>query len=209
MSDGKQVESEAAAMEALEAAVAENPEEVARFVARLGLVNDLLDGTAVATAGMDDTMVEELTETAATLGAAADEMATAETAQLGAAVGEHGDELAAGLETVARLEADGTLDALAELADVAALLRAAVDDKMVESLAATGTGLGEVAATAGDEAVAQGLETSLDALGDGVASDPEPVGLLGMVSALRDPEVQAGMGVLLAILRAFGGDAGE
>jgi uncharacterized protein YjgD (DUF1641 family) len=209
MSDAEQLESEAAAMEALEAAVAENPEEVARFVAQLGLVNDLLDGTAVATAGMDDTMVEELTDSAATLGAAADEMATAETAQLGAAVGEHGDDLASGLETVARLEADGTLDALAELADVAALLRAAVDDEMVESLAATGTSIGEVAATAGDQRVAQGLEATLDAIGDGVASDPEPVGAVGLLSALRDPEVQAGMGLHLAILRAFGGDAGE
>ena len=65
----------------LEDLVAEHPEEVARVLERLGLVNDLLDTADLATAAMDDQMVQELSGTATTLAAAADGLATPDAAK--------------------------------------------------------------------------------------------------------------------------------
>ena len=188
----------------LVAAVEDNPEEIARLIQNTGQVNDLLDAAAVATAAMDDGMVQRLAADGSHLGAAADGAATAELAELGESVGENADSLAAGVETVVELQESGTLEDLAEFADILALLSAAMDDEMVTSLASTGSRLGELADTASDDEVAAGLESMLHAVGDATSEDPDPVGLMDLVKALRDPEVRAGMGVALAVLRALG-----
>jgi uncharacterized protein YjgD (DUF1641 family) len=194
----------------LVAAVEDNPEEVARFIQNAGHVNDLLDASAVATAAIDDGMVQRLAEDGSHLGAAADGAATPELAELGESVGENADSLAEGVETVVELQESGTLDDLAAFADILALLSAAMDDEMVTSLTSTGSRLGELADTASDDEVAAGLESMLHAVGDATIEDPEPVGLMGLVTALRDPEVRAGMGVAIALLRALGrGTTGE
>src|SRR6056297_852799 len=101
----------------LEELVADNPEEVARFLEHLGIVNELLDTADLASAAMDDRMVEELAGTATNLGAAADGLATPETARLGEATGENAAELADAIETLARLQRSGTLDDLMAVAD--------------------------------------------------------------------------------------------
>jgi len=189
-------------------AVREHPEDVARLLDRLGLLNGLLDAASVAVAGADDEMVQRLTRTGANLGAVADGMATPEAADLGTAVGDNAAALADGVETVAALQRDGTLDTLAELGDVVALASAALDDEMVTTLAATGSRLGEVADTAADEDTARGIEAMLTAVGDASAETAEPTGALGMVRAMRDPEVKAGMGYLLALARALGRETG-
>jgi len=122
-----------------------------------------------------------------------------------AAVLEDNDaELAEALETLAGLQATGTLDDLAAFADVAALLSAAMDDRMVMELTGTGSRLGEVAQTAADEDVAGGLEDALAAVGDASAAEPERTGLVGLLRAMRDPEVQAGVGFFIALARALG-----
>lgn len=188
----------------LVAAVEDNPEEVARFIQQLGAVNELLDATSVATAALDDEMVQRLARTGTNLGAAADGAATPELAGLGESVGENATELTAGMETIVELQQSGTLDDLAAMADVVSLLTAAMDDEMVTSVAKTGSRLGEVADTAADDDVAAGLESMLHALGDATSDDPKPVGMIGLAKALRDPEIKAGMGVLVALLRALG-----
>jgi len=188
----------------LESLVADNPEEVARLLERLGLVNDLLDAADVATSAMDDEMVQSLAGTGTNLAMAADGMATDETVELGEAVGENADDLAEGVETVAQLQRTGTLDDLLELAELASLASAAMDDEMVMSLASTGTRLGEVADTAADDDVARGLEDVLAALGEASSDEPERVGAIGLVKAVRDPDVQAGLGVVIALARALG-----
>lgn len=188
----------------LESYVADNPEEVARLLERLDVVNDLLDVGAVATAAMDDEMVESLAASGTTLGLAADGMATDGTVQLGEAVGENATDIAEGIETVARLQRTGTLDDLAELAELASLMTAAMDDEMATSVTATGSRLAEVADTAADDDVASGLEDLLNAVGAASTEETAPVGPLGLVGALRDPEVKAGLGVLLSVARALG-----
>jgi uncharacterized protein YjgD (DUF1641 family) len=192
------------ARQALEEAVAENPEEVVAFVERLGLLNELLDTTALATQAMDDEMVMRLAGTSSLLAESADGLATPETARLAASVGENADDLEGALETVLRLERAGTLEELAELADAATLVTSAMDDEMVMRLARTGSSLGEVADTAAEPETARGIQRLLDAVGEAGGEPPEPVGAVGLLGALRDPEVKRGMGFLVALARGLG-----
>jgi uncharacterized protein YjgD (DUF1641 family) len=193
-----------AAREALERAVAEHPEEVLAFVERLGLLNELLDTTSLATAALDDEMVTRLAGTSSLLAESADGLATPGTARLAASVGENAEDLEGALETLVRLERAGTLDELAELADAATLLTAALDDEMVMRLARTGSSLGEVADTAAEPETARGIQRLLGAVGEAGGESPEAVGAVGLVRALRDPEVKRGMGFLLALARGLG-----
>ena len=142
------VDLDGADRDALAAAIEENPEEVARFLERLDAVNDLLDVLDLGMGAMDDEMVESLAQTGGTLAESADGLATRETVQLADAVGANGGELAEAMETVVALQRSGTLDDLAAIADVVALASGALDDEMVETLAARGTALGELADTA-------------------------------------------------------------
>jgi uncharacterized protein YjgD (DUF1641 family) len=190
--------------EALAAAIEENPEAVARFVDRLDAVNDLLDVIDLGMGAMDDEMVESLASTGGTLAESADGLATRETVGLAETVGANGDELAEAMETVVALQRSGTLDDLAAVADVLALASGAVDDEMVETLAARGTALGELADTAAEPETVQGLETMLEAVGDANAEPPEAVGVVGALRATRDPEVRTGLGFLLAVAKALG-----
>ncbi|SER88925.1 DUF1641 domain-containing protein [Natrinema salaciae] len=189
---------------ALEELVAENPEEVAQFIERLGVVNDLLDTADLATAAMDDRMVEELAGTATNLGAAADGLATPDAARLGEATGENAADLADAIETLARLQRSGTLDDLLAMADLVALASNAMDDDMVTDLAATGTKLGEVADTAADDDVARTLESLLEAVGEASAEPTKPLGVRGLVRALRDLDVRRGLGFVFAVARETG-----
>jgi uncharacterized protein YjgD (DUF1641 family) len=188
----------------LERTIAEHPEEVARFLTRLGLVNSLLDTTELVAAGLDDEMVMTLAGTATNLGAAADGAATPELASLGTAVGENATDLAAAVETITELQRSGTLDDLAAAADTISLLSGALDDDMVMHLAATGSRLGEVVDTAAAPETARGIEHLLAAVGEAEAATPQRVGTIGLLRALRDPEVQAGLGYVLALARAMG-----
>ncbi|MFB6106497.1 MAG: DUF1641 domain-containing protein [Halobacteriaceae archaeon] len=191
---------------ALAAAIEENPEEVAQFVGRLGAVNDLLDVLELGLDAMDDEMVTELSGTAGTLAAAGDGLATAETVRLAESVGENGEDLTAALETMVELQRTGTLDDLVELANAASLATSALDDEMVVTLARAGGSLGEVADEAADRDTARGLATLLGAVGDASDpdADPERLGPWGLVKATRDPEVQYGLGYVVAIARALG-----
>jgi len=192
--------------DALEEAIAENPEAVARFVRHLDAVNELLDVVELGADALDDEMVTELSGTAATLAESADGMATEETVRLAESVGQNGGDLAEAMETVVELQRTGTLDDIVALADVVSLGADALDDEMVVTLARTGNRLGEVVDTAADEDTARGIETLLQSLGE--ASDPETppdkVGAWGLMKATRDSEVQVGLGYLVAVARHLG-----
>jgi uncharacterized protein YjgD (DUF1641 family) len=188
----------------LEAAIERNPEAVAEFVERLDAVNELLDVLSLGENALDDGMVRELSATGSTLAESADGIATDETVALAETVGENGDELREALDTVLTLQRSGTLDELAEIAEVGSLATAALDDEMVTSLAGTGAALGEVAQTAADDDARDGVKAMLEGVGAAHRSDPEPVGALGLARSIRDPEVQYGLGYVLAISKAIG-----
>jgi len=188
----------------LEAVVAENPEAVAAFVERLDAVNELLDVLALGESALTDEVVREVAATSSTLAESADGLATDETAALAETVGQHGAELEDALESLLTLQRTGALDELVELAGVASLLTSALDDEMVRSLAGTGSSLGEVAEAAADDDTRDGLETVLSGLGAAEREPPERVGTVGLLKASRDPDVQRGLGYLVAVARAIG-----
>jgi uncharacterized protein YjgD (DUF1641 family) len=188
----------------LEEAIAENPEAVAEFVRRLDSVNELLGVLELGESAMTDEMARDLAGTAGTLAESADGLATEETVGLAETVGDNGAELEAALESILALQRSGTLDELLELAEVVSLLTAALDDEMVRSLAATGSGLGELADTAAEEETRDGLETVLQSVGAAEQEAPTEVGMLGLARSARDPDVKRGLGYLLALSRAIG-----
>ena len=188
----------------LEAAIAENPEAVAEFVRRLDAVNELLDVLSLGENALTDEMIREVAGTTATLAESADGLATEETVGLAETVGENGAELEAALESVLELQRTGALEELVELGGVASLLSSALDDEMVASLASTGASLGEIADTAAGADARDGIETTLEGLAAAESEPPERVGPVGLLGAARDPEVQYGLGYVLAIARAIG-----
>ena len=201
MTDSTPVETN---QDALEVAIAENPEAVAEFVDRLDAVNELLDVLSLGENALTDDMVVELADTGSTLAESADEIATEDTVGLAAAVGTNAGELTDALETLVELQESGTLENLTELAQLASLATDALDDEMVTSLAATGAGVGELADAASDPDTRQGIERTLAGLGQAEREAVEPVGPVGLVKALRDPQVQAGLGYLIAVAGALG-----
>jgi len=121
---------------------------------------------------------------------------------------EYDEDLAAAAESLVRLQRAGTLDDLVSAADTISLASAALDDGMVQRLAATGTTVGELADTATEEDVADGLDDVLVAVGEAKGQGPpDRVGFVGLARALRDPAVQTGLGYLLSVLRALGREA--
>ncbi|MFC7095790.1 DUF1641 domain-containing protein [Halobaculum marinum] len=199
-------DSEAVHRDELADAIAENPEAVAEFVDRLDAVNELLDVIALGEHALSDEMVRELSSTGATLAESADSLATDETVALAAAVGDNGEDLADAMDTLVTLQRSGALDDLAEFAQIGALASSALSDEMVRTLASTGSGLAEVAQTASEDDTRAGVERLLDGVGAAEESEAERVGPLGMARALRDPEVQYGLGYLLTVAKAVGRD---
>lgn len=200
MSDQQQVRGDPPAE--LTEAIEENPEAFATFVRNLDTVNELLEVAELGTSAMDDEMVVELARTGSTLGESADAVATDETVELATAVGDNGETLAEATEALARLQRSGALDDVVELAELASLATAALDDEMVVSLAGTGSSLGELADTAAGEDTHSALQTVLGALGDADASGP--VDLRGLWAGLRDGEFLAAVRYGLSILRSLG-----
>ncbi|MFC7324746.1 DUF1641 domain-containing protein [Halorubrum rutilum] len=188
----------------LEAAIERNPEAVAELVEHLDAVNELLDVLSLGESALDDEMVRELSATGSMLAESADGLATDETVALAETVGENGNELQEALDTVLTLQRSGTLDELAELAEVGSLVTAALDDEMVTSLAGTGAVLGEFTQAASDDDTRDGIETLLESVGEAERESPEQVGAVGLVRGLRNPDVQYGLGYLLALAGALG-----
>lgn len=101
------------------------------------------------------------------------------------------------------------LDEINDLLDILALGSAAVDDEMVVMLAQTANNVGTLADTATEPETVRGLESVLQAVGDAAGDldePPERVGMLGLLKAIRDPDVQTGLGFLVAISRGIGHD---
>jgi len=188
----------------LEAAIEQHPEAVAEFVDHLDAVNELLEVLSLGESALDDEMVRELSATGSTLAESADGLATDETVALAETVGENGEDLRDALDTLLALQRSGTLDELAEVAEVGSLATAALDDEMVRSLAGTGSALGEVAQTASDDDTRDGIETLLEGVGEAEREPPEQVGPVGLLRGLRDPDVRYGLGYLLALAGAIG-----
>ena len=101
------------------------------------------------------------------------------------------------------------LDEVNELMTLLALASGALDDEMVVLLADTANQIGTLADTATEPETVRALESVLHAVGDATGDLEEPpdrVGMVGLLKAMRDPEVQAGMGFLVSVARNLGRD---
>ena len=96
------------------------------------------------------------------------------------------------------------LDTVGQAVDLLAFAAEALDDEMVVLLARTADQLGELADTASEPETVRGLQSALVALGEAADEPPTRVGTLGLLRAMRDPEVQVGLGFVLALARALG-----
>ncbi|HKL28437.1 MAG TPA: DUF1641 domain-containing protein [Natrialbaceae archaeon] len=192
--------------DALVDAIEENPEAVADFVRRLDAVNELLTIVELGSGAMDDEMVMELAGTADLLVESADGLATRDTVELANAVGENGEELSEAVDTMVELQESGTLDDLADAAEVVSLAGGAMDDEMVMTLAQAGNNLGEVADAAADPAASRGMQMLLDSISESCVHKqaPEKMGMIGLMKAIRDPDVQRGLGFWMSVAKNAG-----
>lgn len=165
---------EAALREALDV----HGEELAAAIERSDEVADLFETVLLTIATADEDEVDYVADATANLVRATDGLSTEGVAELAEDVGDSGEDLAAALELVLELQREGHLEDLVGLA------------KMLSAL--------EV-----DEETVEGLNRVLAAVGE-AEQENEPVGMLGMVRGLRSRDARAGLGYLLALLRAQG-----
>lgn len=112
------------------------------------------------------------------------------------------ESIAANEEELVALVED--LDTIGQTVDLMTFAAEALDDEMVVLLARTADQLGELADTASEPETVRGLQSMLVAVGEAADEPPTRVGTVGLVRSLRDPDVQVGLGFLLAIAKALG-----
>ncbi|MBS3760046.1 DUF1641 domain-containing protein [Halodesulfurarchaeum sp.] len=112
------------------------------------------------------------------------------------------------LETLVELEETGTLDDLADAANLVSLASEAVDDDMVRSTMRAMVHAGELFDTAAGEPEAlRNLEVMTAALSETApdpATAPDQVGMIGMMRKMNDPKTKRGMGFLVQLLHELG-----
>jgi uncharacterized protein YjgD (DUF1641 family) len=176
---------------------------------RSGTLEDLTQASQIvslAGGAMDDEMVMELAGTGDLLVESADGLATRETVELADSVGENGESLSEAVDTIVELQESGTLDDLAGAAQIVSLAGGAMDDEMVTTLAQAGNNLGEVADAAADPAAARGIEMLLQSISESCVHEepPERMGVIGLTKAIRDPDVQRGLGFWMSVAKNAG-----
>lgn len=163
---------------ALREALDDHGEALAAAIERSDEVSDALETAILMIATADEDEIEYLADSTANLIRAADGLATDDAADLADDIGAASDELAEALDLVLELQREGHLEDLVALAKTLSVLDI-------------------------DPQTAEGLNTVLGAVGDAERKH-EPVGLLGFLRGLRSRDARAGLGYLLALLRAQG-----
>ncbi len=216
-------EGEAALREVLD----EHGEELAVALERTDEAVDLLETTILMLATADEEEIEHLTDSSSNLIAAAEGVSTAEAAELAADVGENADDLGDALTTVLALQRDGHLDDFVTIATAFSESLSPDDiDRLADTLETDGNemiealdvvlelqrdghleDLVELASTLStleiDAETVQGLNALLGAVGE-ASRTSKPVGVVGTLRTLRSPDVRAGLGYLLEVLKALG-----
>jgi uncharacterized protein YjgD (DUF1641 family) len=112
------------------------------------------------------------------------------------------------LETLVELEETGTLEDLAEAANLVSLASEAVDDDMVKSTMRAAVRAGELFDTAAGEPEAlRNIEVFTAAMTEAApdpADPPERVGKFGAISNMSDPKIQRGLGFTFRLLHEIG-----
>lgn len=139
---------------------------------------DIVETAIIVVANADEEDLDAIAESTGNAVAAADGLTTDEAAALAEELGENAEDLAAVLDALLELQRAGQLDDLLELA------------KAVSTLDV-------------DEDTTAGLNGVLGAVGEAQRT-AEPVGIVGLVRGLTSRDARAGLGYLLALLKAQG-----
>jgi len=211
----------------LEDALDEHGADLAAAVERTDELGDALTTAILVLASADEDELDHVTESTANLVAAADGLTTEAAADLAEELGENAEDLSATLDTVLDLQRSGHLD---DLTTVAAAFAESLSPEEVEELATTVEehggelvdaldvvlelqreghleGLVDLARAFSslevEEETVEGLNAVLGAVGD-AQEEAEPVSLLGSLRRLRSKDARAGLGYLIALLKAQG-----
>jgi uncharacterized protein YjgD (DUF1641 family) len=163
---------------ALRAAIDEHGEDVAAVLERGDEASELIDTVVLMIASAEEEDIEYLADALSSLVRTADGAATEETVALAEYVGENGAEATETLDKLLELDRQGTLDDLLELGETLSELD--VDAESVETL------------------------NHLLASVEEAEAEAEPTGVLSAVGAVRGRDAKAGLGYLVALLRATG-----
>ena len=212
---------------AVQDALAANGETLADVLDRSDEFEDALETAILVIASADQEELDEITGSTANLVAAVDGLSTDGVADLATDLGENAEEISASLETIVTLQQDVHLDDLAALAtafteslspaeieELSTLLSengpelvGALDtvlelqrERQLEALVRTAK---TISAIDIDEDAVDGMNDFLGAVGE-ARRDPEPVGLRRTLRQLTSRDLRAGVGYLLALLKAQG-----
>ncbi|MDY7081347.1 MAG: DUF1641 domain-containing protein [Halobacteria archaeon] len=166
-------------MDELENLISRNPDAVAERLEEMGVADEVLEGVDVE--GEDEKTTRTVEST----------------------IDANRNEINEAVLKVVELERDGTLDELVGLANALTLVSSALDDEMVMSVAGTASSLGEVADAASDEDAVRAIEDTVNAVSE-ARRDSEPVGVLGMLGAMRKPEVRRSLGFMISMAKNLG-----
>lgn len=118
------------------------------------------------------------------------------------ALADHQESLGRALQVLSRMEREGTLDELADVLALVKLVKGALTDQMVISLARRIEGLAAVATDPVLTDLAGRLPAALrGAEAEAARSAEEPPGLMGLVRQLRDPQVRSGLTFFLSLAK--------
>lgn len=118
------------------------------------------------------------------------------------ALAENEESVVRALHVLSRMEREGTLQELADLLAVAKLVKEALTDDMVISLARRIEGLAAVVTDPALTALAERLPGALRvARVDADRAAAEPPGLMVLLKQLREPEVRRGLTFFLSLAR--------
>ncbi|MFB6218977.1 MAG: DUF1641 domain-containing protein [Halobacteriaceae archaeon] len=178
MSDTSTTEGDSPGEAALRAAIDEHGEELAAALEGSEEVKELVDTVVLVVASAEDEDVEYVADALSSLVRAADGAATEETVALAEYVGENGADATAALDKLVALDRAGDLD------DLLALGRTLSD------LDIDGESVGTL--------------NRLLAAVEEAEREAEPTGVFGAVRSLSGRDAKAGLGFLVAFLRATG-----
>jgi uncharacterized protein YjgD (DUF1641 family) len=202
-------------------------DDLAAALDRLDDAADVVETAILILASADAEEIDHLTESLGNLVEAADGLSTEEAAALATSVGENGEYLSDTVDTLLEFQQEGRLD---DFATIAGAFSESLSPEEVEELASmleeNGAetvealdvvldlhregqlddlvDLAKVVSTLEIDAdTAAGMNTFLGAVGE-AQRESEPVGLFGFISGMRSRDARAGLGYLLALLKAQG-----
>lgn len=212
---------------ALRDALAAHGEDLAGLVEATDEGSDALATAILIAASADAEEIAYISESTSNLITAVDGLSTEEAATLATEVGDNADDLSDSLETVLDLQREGHLD---DLTTVATAFAESLSPEEVEELSsmleANGTDIvealdivldlqredqltelvelaGTLSALDIDEDTVHGLNTVFGAIGE-AERESEPIGFVGAIKQLGNRDVRAGLGYLVALLKAQG-----